>query len=303
METPYFKVKQLTDGVYAVIAKPGAGAMSNSGIIDLGKEVLIVDTFTTPDAAKALKQTAEKLTQKKVKYVFNTHYHGDHTFGNQLFQDAIIISTPETRDLHIEKNRIGDLETEKMEMEAYLKQLENRLINERNSIAKSSVTNQLHEMTKVLEAIDELKIIPPNHLFEEKLVLEGENRRVECYCFGGGHTESDAVLYLPEERILFAGDLVLEKLHPPIYNSEMFLENLQKLSELEIELIVTGHGGIVQKGQINLLIEYLNHLRKIVLEKENDLSTIRIPTNYADWLGVDGFKRNVHVVFNELKTK
>lgn len=303
MQIPYFKVKELTDGVYGAIANPGAGAMSNSGIIDLGNEVLIVDTFTTPGAARALKQVAEELTQKKVKYVFNTHYHGDHTFGNQIFRDATIISTTETRNLHMEKNKIGDLETEKKEMEAYLMQLEERLSNERNPIAKRSVINQLYEMTKVFEEIEELQIIPPNHLFKEKLVIEGECRVVECYCFGGGHTESDSVIYLPKERILFSGDLVLEKLHPPIYNSAMFIENLRKLLELEIKQIVTGHGGIVQKGQINLLINYFNDLRKIVMETEYDISNIYVPDQYSDWLGVDGFKRNLSAIRNELKVK
>lgn len=78
----YFSLERLTEGVYAAIAIPGKGAMSNSGFIDLGQEVIVFDTFTPPRAARDLRTVAEEITQKEIKYVFNSHYHGDHTFGN-----------------------------------------------------------------------------------------------------------------------------------------------------------------------------------------------------------------------------
>lgn len=306
MESPYFEVQELSDGVYAAIAKPGEGAMSNAGIIDLGEELLIVDTFTTPGAARALRQVAEELTKKSVNYVFNTHYHGDHTFGNQVFSDSVIISTSVTRALHIERNKIGDRVTEKKEMAQYLKQLEERLLTERDPIAKQSVTNQLKEMIKVFESIDELQIIPPSLLFEEKLVIAGERRTVEMHCHGGGHTPSDAYVYLPEEKMVFAGDLILEKLHPPIYDSAVFIENLQNLSLFEIEKIVTGDGGIVGRGQIETMIAYIKHLHQTIQTASktgDDIKQLPPPTEYRDWLGVDGYKRNLMTVQRELKSK
>lgn len=300
MQTPYFTIKELTEGVYAALAIPGKGAMSNSGIIDLGNGVLVVDTFTTPSAARALKMAAEELTQKKVKYVFNTHYHGDHTFGNQVFQDeAVIISTPETKNFHVGKNIMRDLRTEKEDTMAYINQLQNRLLSEQDPVTKCSVENQWNEMRQVFEAIDELKIVPPSILFEEKLVIEGNSRTVVCYCFGGGHTPSDAIIYLPKEKILFAGDLVLERLHPPIFDSISFINNLERIAQLEIEKIVTGHGGIVLKEHINIMIDYLRHLKDTV-ERTQDVSQLTVPIEYSDWLGVDGYKRNIRTISNEL---
>lgn len=302
MEQPYFTLKEVASGVFAAIANPGEGAMSNAGIIDLGNEVLVVDTFTTPKAARALKAVAEELTNKKVKYVFNTHYHGDHTFGNQVFTDSIIISTPETKELHVEKNKIGDLSTEKNEMAGYLNQLIERLGIEQDLITKQSVTKQLKEMTKVYESIDELRIVPPNFLFEQKLTIEGERRTVELHCHGGGHTLSDAYLYLPEEKIVFAGDLVLDGVHPPIYHSNMFMENLERLSLLAIDQIVPGHGGIVKREQIDTMIGYFRHLHDTVQrasETDIQLSSLKVPFEYSDWHGIDRYQINLSTIQKE----
>src|SRR4051812_865907 len=112
METEYFTLHTLCDGVYAVIAKPGQGAWSNAGIVDLGDELLVFDSLSTPSAGEELRKQAEKITGKKVKYLINSHYHGDHVFGNQAFIDTTIISTSLTHKCCEEKNKIDDLERE-----------------------------------------------------------------------------------------------------------------------------------------------------------------------------------------------
>jgi cyclase len=303
--SPYFSLEKLSEGVYAAIAITGNGAMSNSGFVDLGDEVIIFDTFTTPNAARDLRRVAEKITQKEIGYVFNSHYHGDHTFGNQVFEDTIIISTAITRDLHKEKNKIHDINKEKKEMSEYLTQLKLRMNAENDSVLRASIANQIDEMEKVYAAIPELRTVLPNLTFEDKLVIHGLDRTVEFHCYGGGHTPSDAFLYLPKEKLAFMGDIVLENLHPPIFNSQMFINNLTKVSEMDIEKIVTGHGGITTKEQIYVMIQYLNHLNAKVstfLEKNEGLEKIEstsAPVEYSTWLGIDGYKRNLNVIYNE----
>jgi cyclase len=301
----YFSLVKLSEGVYAAIAIPGKGAMSNSGFVDLGHEVIVFDTFTTPNAARDLRRVAEEITEKEIKYVFNSHYHGDHTFGNQVFEDSIIISTSITRDLHKEKNKIHDINKEKEEMSKYLNQLEIRVKTENDSILRASIVNQINEMEKVKEAIPELRTVLPNLTFEYKLVIHGEDRTVEFCCYGGGHTPSDAFLYLPKEKIAFMGDIVLENLHPPVFNSQMFITNLTKVSKMDIERIVTGHGGIVTKNQIYVMLQYLNHLNATVtssMENGEKLESTATPEEYSTWMGIDGYKRNLNVIYNEHTT-
>lgn len=105
-ETEYFNLYAISDGVYAAISKPGKGAWSNSGIVDLGDELLIFDSFTTPSAGYELRRQAEELTNKGVKYLINSHFHGDHVFGNQAFSDTTIISTSLTKIISKEKTQL-----------------------------------------------------------------------------------------------------------------------------------------------------------------------------------------------------
>lgn len=306
-QSQYFSLEKLSEGVYAAIARKGEGAMGNSGFIDIGNELVVFDTFTTPNAARELRKVAEGITQKEIKFVINSHYHGDHTFGNQIFEDATIISTPKTRHLHEIKNAILEPHKEMEEMKQYLSQLEERLGNESNPVLQTSIENQLKEISKVYESIPELRIVLPNLTFENKFVIHGNTRKVECYCFGGGHTPSDAFLYLPEEKIAFMGDIVLENLHPPIYDSQEFINNLMKVSRMDILKIVPGHGKIATKGQIDVMINYLNHVNKKVmsaLEKGQSLEELLskdIPKEYINWTGIDGYNKNLKTVFNERK--
>src|SRR5690348_3454952 len=94
----HFQLEQLADGVYAAISIDGTGSMSNAGIVDLGDTTLIFDTFATPQAAQDLRSAAEQLTGHAIRYVINSHKHGDHVWGNQVFsQHGCIIATDTTR--------------------------------------------------------------------------------------------------------------------------------------------------------------------------------------------------------------
>jgi len=156
VETEYFTLKCLSEGVYAAIAKPGQGAWSNAGIVDLGDVLLVFDSFSTPSAAQLLRKQAEYITGKKVKYLINSHYHGDHVFGNQVFEDVTIISTSLTKKWFKDQNSILDVAKEIEEMKQYLDHLKNQLESTINPILKRSLSNQYLEMSKVLEELPHL---------------------------------------------------------------------------------------------------------------------------------------------------
>jgi glyoxylase-like metal-dependent hydrolase (beta-lactamase superfamily II) len=96
----HFQLNHVAEGVFAAISVPGTGSLGNAAIIDLGDTTLVVDTFTTIQAAEDLQAAAEHLTGNPVSYVINTHWHSDHTCGNQVFNPtAQIISTSTTREI------------------------------------------------------------------------------------------------------------------------------------------------------------------------------------------------------------
>ncbi|THE13665.1 MBL fold metallo-hydrolase [Bacillus timonensis] len=304
-ETDFFKMYSLDNEVYAAIAKPGKGAWSNAGIVDLGEEILIFDSFSTPSAGYELRRQAEMITGKKVKYLINSHYHGDHVFGNQAFLDATIISTTITKKDFKEKNKLQELEIERKEMEKYLKSLRGQLESTHDEVILSSLTNQYYEMSKVSEDLSNLRLVLPKVLFEEKLIIEGSKRKVELHCFGGGHTASDAFLYLPNEKIAFMGDLLTENLHVPIHNPEDFYSILEKVKEMNINTFVPGHGNFGNKQLLEIMTGYLSYLietSKEAIERnltlDSFLSYTTIPVQYRNWKGINGIKANLTKVYN-----
>ncbi|MEY9979593.1 MBL fold metallo-hydrolase [Lysinibacillus sp. RC79] len=307
VETEYFTLHTLSDGVFAAIAKPGQGAWSNAGIIDLGDELLIFDSLSTPSAGEELRRQAESLIGKKVKYLINSHYHGDHVFGNQVFSDTTIISTYVTEKLCKEKNKIEDYEKEKQDMNQYLLQLKNQIDSTEDTIIKASLINQYEEMSKVLDDLYQLQIVLPSLLFEEKLTITGSDRTVELYCLGGGHSPSDTFMYLPKEKIAFMGDLATEDLHVPIYNPEEFLTILQRVKQIDISKIVPGHGNVADLTLCDTLIDYLSfitHRAKEAIQHklslEDFIYEFDIPNKYSEWKGVNGIKANLTTIYKYL---
>ncbi|RBO98373.1 MBL fold metallo-hydrolase [Rossellomorea aquimaris] len=303
-DTDYFSLYVLSDGVYAAIAKPGQGAWSNAGIVDLGENLLVFDSLATPSAGYELRKQAEELTEeltgKKVKYLINSHYHGDHVFGNQAFADTTIISTSLTRKWFEEKNKIVDLQTEIKETEDYLSKLGKQIVITADRVMKASLTNQYKEMSVILKDLPTIKLVLPTVLFEEKMVIEGSKRTVELHCFGGGHTTSDTFLYLPEEKMGFMGDLVTVDLHVPIYDPEQFGAILEKVKQLDIETVVPGHGYpggselvCTLKKYLAFLIEKTKEAVKNGVPFEVFASNLEIPDEYVEWKGVNGIRGNL----------
>ena len=285
------------------MAKPGQGAWSNAGIVDLGEEVLVFDSLGTPSAGIELRRQAEEITGKPVKYLVNSHYHGDHVFGNQAFKDVPIIATSETLRLGLE-NQMGELEKEEQEMRDYLLHLKNQQMKAVDEIMKASFVNQYEEIAKLLEDLPILEIILPTFIFEEKLMIRGTKRQVEIVCYGGGHTPSDTFMYIPDVKIAFMGDLLTERLHLPIVDPIQLQSILQSVKQLEIETFVPGHGNAGDQSLCEDLLHYLSFLMekaKEAHEKNEDMETflsrLEMPKEFADWKGISGIRANLMTAY------
>lgn len=303
--TEYFTLNKMANGVFAAIAKTGTGALSNAGFVDLGNELLVFDSFNTPSAAQELRKQAEGLTGKKVKYLVNSHYHGDHIFGNQVFKDEIIISTEVTKDWIREKNTIGDVDTELKETQQFLENLELQILAEENEVIKKSLINQFAEMEKLVAELPTLQLKLPNFTFEKKLIIYGTERHAELYCLGGGHSPSDTFLYVPQEKVAFMGDIVTEELHLPIVQPVEFLSILQTAKEMDIQSLMPGHGEVGSTKQIDTMIQYISMLTNAAkgahgtnISIEDFVSSFILPQKYKEWKGSKGVERNLEAIYN-----
>ncbi|MGD6818784.1 hypothetical protein ACQCVE_17175 [Metabacillus sp. 113a] len=119
------------------------------------------------------------------------------------------MSTGKTRDKIAESFSLKTNEEQKTSLEAYIQQTEKRIETEKDRQLLHDLTMDAAVKRMLKGAMDILEPSLPTMMIEDRLVLECSERKVELHCFGGGHTDSDLFMYLPEEKVLFAGDLVL----------------------------------------------------------------------------------------------
>lgn len=290
IRSKHFTIEKLDEGVYAVIHKTGGYAICNAGIVNLGDETLVFDCFISPTAAKDLKKAAEELTGNRVKYLINSHFHNDHIRGNQVFTDADIISTEKTKEL-IEKN-----EPEELKWEASV--VDKRIETTLKSISEESDSNKMEEhkmwlgyYQAIKESSGKYKITLPNILFQDTMKIIGSKRNAILFTRGKGHTESDLVLWLPKEMILFAGDLLFVQNHPWLGDGSIteWMNYLDELKKLNAKFIVPGHGVVGNNQQIDILIKYIKTVNGLVDNAiknnltEDDLKLTPMPDEYKTW--------------------
>ncbi|MFT4413024.1 MBL fold metallo-hydrolase [Fredinandcohnia humi] len=282
----HFKIKKISNGIYAAIDQLGGGSFSNSGIIDLGDQTIIFDTFNTPQAAKDLRDAAEVLIGKQITYVINSHWHGDHIRGNQIFEDCHILATQKTKELMdaIHPERIQQQQNTIEQLTSYILTLEGECEKEDNEEKKQLLIQKISQLKEIEHTLPSLRLVTPSVTFTENYTLKGTRREIQVVSFGGGHTSSDLFLYLPQDNLIFAGDLLTVQNHPFLRdgNPEEWVSIIDKMVTLSFDKIVPGHGVIGSKTDLIILKEYILKLIEFGRNKDEALKE-EIQQFYHDW--------------------
>lgn len=302
----HFHIKEVTKGVFAAISIPGTGSLGNATIIDLGDKTLVVDTFTTFQAAQDLKAAAIYLTEKPVSYVINTHWHSDHTSGNQVFiPEAEIITTSTTREIMATfgKNRIAQQQSNSEPILQALNEMEEKIKLEKDEKFKKEMQWDNTSDRAYMKMLPDLVYTLPTITFEEQMCIQGSERTIHLITYGGGHTQSDLFLYLPDEKMAIMGDLVLSKHHPVLNNANPpeWLKILEKIEQLDIETIVPGHGDVCTKNELHDIKNYIIDIEKLVkqaIQDKKSIHEITVPKDYQDWHFTTYFKSNLEKVLD-----
>jgi glyoxylase-like metal-dependent hydrolase (beta-lactamase superfamily II) len=299
----YFHLERVAPGVYAAIVVPGTGAWGNAGIVDLGDATLVVDTFMTLSAARELRAAAETLTGRAVGYVVNTHYHADHVLGNQVFDGALIIATEQTRALIAERNGrlLAGVKADPLGEE--IDALEREAQAETDEMLRADLLHTAAEYRALARDVAELELRLPDVTFVDQVVLHGSARTAELLTYGGGHTASDAFVYLPEARVVFTGDLVSVRRHPPFYGSphgpRAWAEILSRIEALDVETVVPGHGSVATREALATVRRYFADLMALAGEllargaTADELAQAPIPAACEAWTARDAFQKNM----------
>ncbi len=251
------QIHRLAPDVYLRAAEPAKRIIANAGWVVFRDYVLVIDA-NYPWGARAILEDIRATTNKPIKFVFDTHYHGDHAHGNGVFVDAgatIVCSA--------------------------------------DCVAESRRKNPRAWEQSAADYKNE-KLEHPQIGFPDKLVFDDGTHRVELIKVGPGHTLGDAVAWLPKERILFTGDLCVNQrpgnnVADPDADPDNWVRALDALSQYEPAQVVPGHGVLGDKqalaGQRAYLAAMITGVRSGIArgESADQLAESLDLTRYAPW--------------------
>lgn len=302
LETPYFTLYELAEGVYAAIEKEN-NAGSNAGIIDLGDRTVVFDTFLNIDAARELKKASEMLTRRKASYVINSHSHTDHFVGNCLFPEAsAIISTDTARDIIVFANQ--EFEKEKDQYSPRIKEIYAALKAGVSGNEKSDLNNELQFLESLVKPGVELHA--PNATIKSEMILHGSKRSLHLKSFDKAHSPGDMIAYLPDDKICFMGDLLSNHGHAWLGSGspEQFIEALEEILRYEISDYVPGHGALSGREDVLAQIQYINEMLHLVKKKNSmdvgDYSVNDLSPMFREWRSLC-FTWNINFLIERMK--
>ena len=293
----FFKLVEAGDRIWAAIATDWTNTVGNASIVDLGGRVLVVDTFMSARAAAELREAARRLTGLEADWVVNTHFHGDHTGGNEVFSAAAgIAATDGTRDAVLA--RTAALPERIAGAEARLADL-GGLSGPGGPHADPDVERRRAELASEIDVLRRLRVVAPTATFSDRLVIHGQRRRAEVMAVGAGHTLSDAVVHLPAERVLISGDVVLTATHPWTGDGDIrsWIKILGRLEGLAAATVIPGHGEVGQGDAVTEMAAYMRDLLALVEAAEaaapgaapGDLPVPEIPERWRSWSWSEGW--------------
>ncbi len=253
---------KLSNQVYAMIANgptPVEGLGANSGFVVGSDGVLVIDARYTPALAYDFLKAIRSVTSAPIKYVVNTHYHPDHTWGNSVFKEegAIIIARPETREALLKYSPV------------YLD-----LYRARGPAS--------------FDMLKDVKVVAPDTTFGNETAIDLGGITVELRYLGPAHTAGDCVVIIPKGKVGFTGGLLSNGYHPnmgdPAADFDNWISTLDRLAKMDVKYIVPGQGSVCGKKALETEKMYIGTLRKLCIEDiekmvplDQAVATISIP--------------------------
>jgi len=271
-----FVVQRIADGMYAFVRRepPAMALNSNSVAIVTDSDVIVVDAEFTAAAARGVIAALRHITSKPVTYVVNTHWHDDHTAGDRAYLDAypnahVIaqVNTASAMRTIAVANRTVQLEQGPAAVARirHLVTVDSTLAGGRLSAPeRASYLTTIALFDEYVHEAPTFRAVFPDVTFDDTLTLvrtfAGRARTIELHYYGRGNTEGDAVVFLPRERILVAGDLVVAPV-PLCFNSHPreWIAALNRLLALRPAVIVPGHGPVMTD------VTYMTRVRDLLV--------------------------------------
>jgi len=269
-------VKQLAPNIYAYIQAKATWYWSNAGFIVGNDYVVVVDSLATVGLTRKFSDEIREITDKPIRYLINTHHHGDHIYGNHVFTEATIISHDYCRREAIEQG-----------------------------IRDPGLMNTIFPEFDFRG----IAVTPADITFDKQLTLYMDEGEVRLLHFGPGHTAGDIIVYLPEEGIIFAGDFIFLYSTPLGMEGSFdgWLRNLDAMANLGAQTYVPGHGPVCGAEGLNLCRDYLVFVQREARKRFDRGMTVDEAANDIDlgqfkqWPNHERILANVERLWREFR--
>ena len=266
---PGYEWREVGDGVYLHMRDdPFAGPVDgNSVVIVNDEDVVVIDTHINPAVARAVAAKIKSLTDNPVSHIINTHWHDDHVNGNQTFIDAFpgakIVAHPYTAEKlgaewrAFEDDRMAAYETVTVErLNGYAASIE-----ESDPDRAIGVRVYAGYVAALKSELPEMKLAYPDIEVDGQMIFDRGARTILVQWIGAGNTEGDLSVWLPEEKILITGDIVVAPV-PYAFDSPMkvWRKTLERLAGYDAKTIIPGHGAPMEDAS------YINQLSTLIDE-------------------------------------
>ncbi len=264
-----------------------AAAVCNNGWIIFEDYVLVIDA-NFPAGAQEIIPKIRALTAKPIRFAFDTHHHGDHAYGNQVWVENGATPVAHT----------GVIEEMKRYETGYYGNKPGRWEETGRPDVKAS------------------KLKPPSVLFPKELIFDDGKQRVELIHLGVAHTHGDAFAWLPKERILFTGDACVNGPYNFVGdgNVEKWIRTLDAAKKLEARVVCPGHGmradGVLLedqrlffrtlRDQVGRLVQEKKSAREVRDSVEAIRARVTVNPRIARYVGKDTFAAQVEKVYTEM---
>ncbi len=259
VESGSHRFEEVAEGVWLVTGTGSVFTMSNAMVLVGEFDTLVVDSHVTPAASRALINSIPVITDKPIRYLVNSHYHFDHAHGNQSFPGGIeIIGHEFTRKkLNGELGNVLEESTFKSfsdPVPGTVANLERQAAAETDPARKAQLEERHSVQRDYMNAIAEVQPTPPNITLETKMtlfqVVANGSREIQLHHFGRAHTGGDVVIYLPQDKVVFTGDMMLPGL---AYMGDGHVDEwpatLDGLLTLDFDTWLPGHGPVMRSKE------------------------------------------------------
>ena len=303
-----FKLTQVANGIFAATALPGGLASGNAGFVAGDDGVLIIDTFFTPVAVEELLEAINTQTKQPIKYVVNTHYHLDHTGGNQVFAALGIPILGHDKLIEWQTTKNRKFLPEKDALDKRLGDAQKQLAE--TPVEQTDKRTQLEKQIRRLNAMKSIVLTNPTVTFSSGTVhLHLGAREIVLFTLPG-HTGGDVLAFVPDANVLFMGDMGWRKTLPNLVDATVtdWINSLDTiLAQYPSAKFVPGHGEVATAADVKEFRDYLDDLRSRVkkaitegLTLDQAKQTLKLPEKYQSFAFQNFAVPNIEDMYTEL---